>query len=59
MQVIGPVVDVRFSPGTLPAIKNAVHIKDTKQNISVVAEVAQHLGTIPPVVLLCLQQMGL
>lgn len=44
VQVIGPVVDVRFSPGTLPAIKNAVHIKDTKQNISVVAEVAQHLG---------------
>ncbi|MEB2308604.1 MAG: F0F1 ATP synthase subunit beta [Candidatus Brocadiaceae bacterium] len=44
VQVIGPVVDVRFSPGTLPAIKNAVHIKDPRQNISVVAEVAQHLG---------------
>lgn len=44
VQVIGPVVDVRFSPGALPAIKNAVHIKDPKQNISVVAEVAQHLG---------------
>jgi F-type H+-transporting ATPase subunit beta len=44
VQVIGPVVDVRFSPGTLPAIKNAVHIKEPKQNISVVAEVAQHLG---------------
>ncbi len=44
VQVIGPVVDVRFSPGALPAIKNAVHIKEAKQNISVVAEVAQHLG---------------
>ncbi|MCC7211947.1 MAG: F0F1 ATP synthase subunit beta [Candidatus Brocadia sp.] len=44
VQVIGPVVDVRYSPGALPAIKNAVHIKDAKANISVVAEVAQHLG---------------
>jgi len=44
VQVIGPVVDVRFSPGALPAIKNAVNIKDPKMNISVVAEVAQHLG---------------
>ncbi|OQZ01119.1 MAG: F0F1 ATP synthase subunit beta [Candidatus Brocadia sp. UTAMX2] len=44
VQVIGPVVDVRYSPGALPAIKSAVHIKDTKTNISVVAEVAQHLG---------------
>lgn len=44
VQVIGPVVDVRFSPGALPAIKNAVHIKDPKMNIYVVAEVAQHLG---------------
>lgn len=44
VQVIGPVVDVRYSPGALPAIKNAVHIKDPKINVSVVAEVAQHLG---------------
>ncbi|MBE7445142.1 MAG: F0F1 ATP synthase subunit beta [Planctomycetia bacterium] len=44
VQIIGPVVDARFSSGALPAIKNAVHIKDTKRNISVVAEVAQHLG---------------
>ncbi|MCF6155846.1 MAG: F0F1 ATP synthase subunit beta [Candidatus Brocadia sp.] len=44
VQVIGPVVDVRFSPGALPAIKNAVNIKDSQKNISVVAEVAQHLG---------------
>lgn len=44
VQIIGPVVDARFSPGALPSIKNAVHIKDQKMNISVVAEVAQHLG---------------
>lgn len=44
VQVIGPVVDVRYSPGALPAIKNAIHIKDAKMDISVVAEVAQHLG---------------
>ncbi len=44
VQVIGPVVDARFSPGALPAIKNAVHIKEPKMNIYVVAEVAQHLG---------------
>jgi F-type H+-transporting ATPase subunit beta len=44
VQIIGPVVDTRFLPGALPAIKNAVHIKDPKRNISIVAEVAQHLG---------------
>ncbi|UJS17206.1 MAG: F0F1 ATP synthase subunit beta [Candidatus Jettenia sp.] len=44
VQVIGPVIDVRFSPGNLPPIKNAVTIKDAKRNISVVAEIAQHLG---------------
>lgn len=44
VQIIGPVVDTRFLSGALPAIKNAVHIKDPKRNISIVAEVAQHLG---------------
>lgn len=44
VQVIGPVVDVRFAPGNLPAIKNAIHIDDPKRNIAVVAEVAHHLG---------------
>jgi len=44
VQVIGPVIDVRFSPGKLPPIRNAVSIKEEKRNISVVAEVAQHLG---------------
>lgn len=44
VQIIGPVVDVRFPPGNLPAIKNAIDIKDNKKNISIIAEVAQHLG---------------
>ena len=46
-QVIGPVVDVEFAPGALPAILNALRvsnpsINDTKDNL--VLEVAQHLG---------------
>lgn len=44
VQVIGPVIDVRFPPGNLPPIKNAVSIKDPQRDISVVAEIAQHLG---------------
>ena len=43
-QVIGPVVDVRFTPGSLPAIKNAISIKDPQRKISIIAEVAHHLG---------------
>ena len=43
-QVIGPVVDVRFPPGSLPAIKNAISIKDPQRKISIIAEVAHHLG---------------
>ncbi len=46
-QVIGPVVDVEFSPGQLPPIYNAVKVSN--QSISdkewnLVLEVAQHLG---------------
>lgn len=40
-QIIGPVVDVRFD-GTLPAIKNALHVK--LGNDTITLEVAQHLG---------------
>ena len=43
-QVIGPVVDVRFPPGSLPAIKNAIRLKDPQRKISIIAEVAHHLG---------------
>jgi F-type H+/Na+-transporting ATPase subunit beta len=45
VQVIGPVVDVEFEGGHLPAIYNAVRIAgDGKQKIDVIAEVEQHLG---------------
>ncbi len=46
-QVIGPVVDVEFEPGRLPAIMNGLFltnpaINDTHENL--IIEVAQHLG---------------
>jgi F-type H+-transporting ATPase subunit beta len=48
VQVIGPVLDVEFPEGHLPAIYNAVTVKDegkeTGVPIDLVAEVAQHLG---------------
>ncbi len=44
VQIIGPVVDVRFPPGELTSIRNAIKIEDKKRNISLVAEVAQHIG---------------
>jgi F-type H+/Na+-transporting ATPase subunit beta len=42
VQVIGPVLDVEFDGGYLPAIYNAIRV--TGENIDVVAEVQQHLG---------------
>ena len=46
--IIGPVLDIEFPPGKLPAIYNAVHIEDegkeSGQKIDVIAEVAQQLG---------------
>lgn len=44
VQIIGPVVDVRFPPGNLTPIRNAIKIEDKRRNISIVAEVAQHIG---------------
>jgi len=46
-QVIGPVLDVEFSPGCLPDIYTALEIKDKNsvgENIFLVAEVQQLLG---------------
>ena len=43
-QIFGPVVDVRFAPGKLPAIYNAVSVNDSALGIDLVLEVAQHLG---------------
>ena len=44
VQIIGPVVDVRFPPGELTSIRNAIKIVDKKRKIDIVAEVAQHIG---------------
>ncbi|UUD37288.1 ATP synthase F0F1 subunit beta [Mycoplasmopsis californica] len=42
VQVIGPVVDVRFDDGRLPQLLNALEF--TYENNKVVLEVAQHIG---------------
>ncbi|HAK56882.1 MAG: F0F1 ATP synthase subunit beta [Vicinamibacterales bacterium] len=49
VQIIGPVVDVEFEGGHLPAIYNALRIKSDGQGsgeteVAVIAEVEQHLG---------------
>ncbi|HVZ79518.1 MAG TPA: F0F1 ATP synthase subunit beta [bacterium] len=44
VQVIGPVVDVKFSEGTIPSIYNALRIDDEKAGLHITLEVAQHLG---------------
>jgi F-type H+-transporting ATPase subunit beta len=48
VQIIGPVVDVEFEAGHLPAIYNALHIqapaKEGREALDVIAEVEQHLG---------------
>jgi len=44
VQVIGPVVDIKFDSGNLPEIYNAVRIENKATGISVVCEVEQHLG---------------
>jgi F-type H+-transporting ATPase subunit beta len=41
-QIIGPVVDVRFEPGYIPSVLNALEIKDGER--TVVLEVLQHIG---------------
>jgi F-type H+-transporting ATPase subunit beta len=46
VQIIGPVIDVEFEGGHLPAIYNAIEIKAEIQGekLDIVAEVEQHLG---------------
>ena len=47
IQVIGPVIDVEFEGGYLPAVYNALSIKATLpdgQKIDIITEVEQHLG---------------
>jgi F-type H+-transporting ATPase subunit beta len=43
-QLFGPVVDVRFPAGKLPAIFNSLTVTDEERSIDLVLEVAQHLG---------------
>ena len=43
VQVIGPVVDIRFPSDHLPSIKNAITIKGT-DGTEMTAEAAQHIG---------------
>ncbi|WP_425446167.1 F0F1 ATP synthase subunit beta [Dethiothermospora halolimnae] len=42
VQIIGPVVDIRFSEENLPELLNAITIEDKKKKV--VVEVAQHIG---------------
>lgn len=48
VQVIGPVVDIEFSDGNIPAVLNALHIPrksvETGEEETLVCEVQQHLG---------------
>ena len=46
VQVIGPVVDIEFSPDQLPSIYNAVKIqeKDGEHEFNLTVEVMQHIG---------------
>ena len=44
VQILGPVVDIGFTHGNLPAIYNAVKITDAARGINLTVEVAQHLG---------------
>ncbi len=47
VQVMGPVVDVEFPPGALPAIYTALRVSNTgidEREDNLVLEVAQHLG---------------
>ncbi len=44
VQVIGPVVDIRFPNEDLPPIYNAIKLTDKQANIDLTLEVEQHLG---------------
>ncbi|MFN8139833.1 MAG: F0F1 ATP synthase subunit beta [Fimbriimonadales bacterium] len=44
VQILGPVVDVRFPSSQLPEIYNAIKVINSDRKINVTCEVAQHLG---------------
>ena len=52
VQVMGPVVDVRFEEGHLPPINNALELKIGSKRL--VVEVAQHIGDSTANALRCL-----
>ena len=43
VQIIGPVLDIKFTPGNLPALYNAIQVKKQDGEMLIV-EVSQHLG---------------
>ena len=43
-QIIGAVLDVRFSKDALPSLYNAIKIPFDNKNGYIIAEVMQHLG---------------
>ena len=42
IQVVGPVLDIRFEDGNLPELLSAIEVPNGENTI--VAEVAQHIG---------------
>jgi F-type H+-transporting ATPase subunit beta len=46
VQIIGPVVDIEFAGGELPAIYNAVRVTGDAggEKVDIIVEVEQHLG---------------
>ena len=42
VQIIGPVLDIRFPPGQMPRLLNAVTVEDDGKTLT--AEVEQHVG---------------
>jgi len=44
VQIIGPVLDLRFPPEELPHLYNAIKIEEPQRGLDVTAEVVQHLG---------------
>ncbi len=44
IQIMGPAVDVKFPPGHLPSIHNALEVENPLLNSKLVLEVALHLG---------------
>ena len=44
VQIIGPVLDIKFPAESLPKLLNAITLTDEKQDRTVTVEVAQHFG---------------